>query len=194
MTKKEILNYLELITDELTDAYHLTDTDGTVDANYSVSPAQELVEALHHNIENNINIFDFCNYFIYYINIEQQHSLFQCSKILNWMDLTYNNLINNKESYNYSENTNVFTYYILKTILLSNLNDFIRFCTENNSKLLNFNNTPKNIKLFNSFLIKHIKSNKSKKIFNNYFHLYMNTETNNFYFNKSLRMTIIEFI
>ena len=58
MTKKEILNYLELITDELTDAYHLTDTDGTVDANYSVSTAQELVEELHHNIENNITISD----------------------------------------------------------------------------------------------------------------------------------------
>ena len=55
MTKKEILNYLELITDELTDAYHLTDTDGTVDANYAVSTAQELVEELHHNIENNIS-------------------------------------------------------------------------------------------------------------------------------------------
>ena len=58
MTKKEILNYLELITDELTDAYHLTDTDGTVDANYAVSTAQELVEELHHNIENNVTISD----------------------------------------------------------------------------------------------------------------------------------------
>ena len=58
MTKKEILNYLELITDELTDAYHLTDTDGTVDANYSVSTAQELVEELTNNIENNITISD----------------------------------------------------------------------------------------------------------------------------------------
>jgi|TARA_R100001082_G_C4344416_1_gene151628 hypothetical protein len=58
MTKKEILNYLELITDELTDAYHLTDTDGTVEANCYVSTAQELVEELHHNIENNITISD----------------------------------------------------------------------------------------------------------------------------------------
>jgi len=54
MTKTEILNYLELITDELTDAHHLTDTDGTVNANYSVSSAQELVDELRHNIENNI--------------------------------------------------------------------------------------------------------------------------------------------
>ena len=58
MTKKEILNYLELINSELTDAYHLTDTDSTVEANCYVSTAQELVEELHHNIENNITISD----------------------------------------------------------------------------------------------------------------------------------------
>ena len=58
MTKTQILNYLELITDELTDAYHLTDTDGTVDANYAVSTAQELVEELTRNIENNRTISD----------------------------------------------------------------------------------------------------------------------------------------
>tara|TARA_B100001989_G_scaffold120393_1_gene84798 strand:- start:1678 stop:1971 length:294 start_codon:yes stop_codon:yes gene_type:complete len=58
MTKKEILNYLELINSELTDAYHLSDTDSTVDTNYAVSTAQELVEELTHNIENNITISD----------------------------------------------------------------------------------------------------------------------------------------
>ena len=56
MTKKEILNYLELINSELTDAYHLTDTDSTVDANCYVSTAQELVEELTRNIENNRTI------------------------------------------------------------------------------------------------------------------------------------------
>jgi len=56
MKNKEILEYLELINDQLTDAYHLTDTDGTVDANYAVSSAQELVDELTNNIENNITI------------------------------------------------------------------------------------------------------------------------------------------
>ena len=56
MTKKEILNYLELINSELTDAYHLSDTDSTVDTNYAVSTAQELVEELTNNIENNRTI------------------------------------------------------------------------------------------------------------------------------------------
>ena len=56
MTKKQILNYLELINSELTDAYHLSDTDSTVDTNYAVSTAQELVEELTNNIEKDRTI------------------------------------------------------------------------------------------------------------------------------------------
>ena len=58
MDKKEILKYLEMISSELTDAYHLTDTDSTVDANCYVSTAQELVEELTRNIKNNVTISD----------------------------------------------------------------------------------------------------------------------------------------
>ena len=50
MTKKEILNYLELITDELTDAYHLTDSMNNPDALVSIECAQELVGELEDNI------------------------------------------------------------------------------------------------------------------------------------------------
>ena len=52
LTKQEILNYLELITDELTDAHHITDTDGTVEANCYVNTAQELVDELTNRLEN----------------------------------------------------------------------------------------------------------------------------------------------
>jgi len=44
MTRTEVFDYLELVTDELTDAYHLTDPDGTVVAHYSVGGAHEFVE------------------------------------------------------------------------------------------------------------------------------------------------------
>ena len=57
MTNKEILNYLELINDELTDAYHLTDlrdSMASVDALSAIDTAQDLILELTHNIENNI--------------------------------------------------------------------------------------------------------------------------------------------
>ena len=56
MNKEQILHYLDLITDELTDAHHHTDTDSTVDANYSVNTAAELVSELARNIKNNVTI------------------------------------------------------------------------------------------------------------------------------------------
>ena len=56
MTKTQILNYLELINDELTDAYHLSDTPETVDALSSIDTAQDLLLELTNNIENNRTI------------------------------------------------------------------------------------------------------------------------------------------
>mgnify|MGYP003317099497 CR=1 FL=1 len=47
---------MELFNSELTDAYHLSDTDSTVDTNYAVSTAQELVEELTNNIEKDRTI------------------------------------------------------------------------------------------------------------------------------------------
>jgi len=58
MTRKEILNYLELITDELTDAYHLSDKDSNINTNYAVSTAQELVDELTFRVENSVTISD----------------------------------------------------------------------------------------------------------------------------------------
>lgn len=54
MTNKEILNYLELINDELTDAYHLTDlrdSMASVDALSAIDTAQDLILELQNNLE-----------------------------------------------------------------------------------------------------------------------------------------------
>ena len=56
MTKTQILNYLELINDELTDAYHLTDSMNNPDALSSIDTAQDLLLELTNNIENNRTI------------------------------------------------------------------------------------------------------------------------------------------
>ena len=54
MNKKEILNYLELINDELTDAYHLSDTPETVNALSSIDTAQDLLLELTNNINDEL--------------------------------------------------------------------------------------------------------------------------------------------
>lgn len=76
--------------------------------------------------------------------------------------------------------------------MLYNCNNYIDFFNKNNSKLLNFNSTPKNINLFIRFIIGLIKNNKTIKLFKSGERLYRNgKKINNYYFNKSLRMTII---
>ena len=53
MTKTEILNYLELINDELTDAYNTApDTPETSDTLYYIDTARDLVGELTNRLEN----------------------------------------------------------------------------------------------------------------------------------------------
>jgi hypothetical protein len=142
-----------------------------------------------YEIQKNINITDFYNFYIYYLSIEQIHSIIQSIKILDYMKLTYNDLFLTNN--NFKENTNVFNYYILKTIMLYNCNDYIYFCNKHNNKLLNFKPTHNNINIFINFIIKLLKNNKTMKIFKSGERLYKTgKKINNYYLNKSLRMTI----
>ena len=56
MTRTRVLNCLELINDELTDAYHLTDSMNNTDALSSIDTAQDLLLELTNNIKNNRTI------------------------------------------------------------------------------------------------------------------------------------------
>ena len=52
--QNEILSYLKLITSELTDAYNTApDTPETSDSLYYINEAQELLDELTNNVENN---------------------------------------------------------------------------------------------------------------------------------------------
>ena len=51
MKKSQIINYLKLISEELTDAYHLTDKEGTEEAFSSIDTARDLVDELMDNLQ-----------------------------------------------------------------------------------------------------------------------------------------------
>lgn len=79
---------------------------------------------------------------------ERLFSVFQCIKVLNHFDLTYDDIYkteqhpaNTLKIRNYQEKTNVFSYYVLKTILFYHLNAFLEWCIENNENVLNFRKT-----------------------------------------------------
>ena len=156
------------------------------------------ISFLCYELNSKIQIDEFNNYFIYFLSLEQIHSLMQCTKILDFMRITYNDLINNtKEGLMkrrlYKEKTNVFNYYILKTNCLLNINEYFKFCSKYNINLLNFDSSTENLHAFSKLLIKFSISNETKKYLKNGEKLFrIKKNMDNFYLNRSLRMTISE--
>ena len=88
------------------------------------------------------------------LNIETTFSLIQVNKILSHMHLEYQQLWSDKIQHKslrkmlYKENTNVLAYYIFKTALLVNKEQIFDWIYKHNINLLNFKETPDNIKMF----------------------------------------------
>ena len=107
--------------------------------------------------ENFLLYLNFC------IQMETIFSLFQCVKVLSYMGLLYENLFREDSvsvtfrSMLYKENTNVFSYYILKLVLLYFNTEFILWCSTNNVNTIYFDKTPQNIRKIGDFFEKYYK-------------------------------------
>jgi hypothetical protein len=64
--------------------------------------------------------------------MEQRFSVFQCSKILSHYGITYEQLCSGESDIRYIEQTPVLAYYIIKTILMMNVDMFIEWCKMHN--------------------------------------------------------------
>jgi hypothetical protein len=111
------------------------------------------------NDKNNMNEFLINSEF--FINYERIFSFFQMVKILNFMGLTYNNLYEKDNLYKktlYKENSNVLSYYIITLIMINNYNNFLLWCNTNNTELLQFKKTAKNLEKYCKFIETNYKS------------------------------------
>ena len=148
------------------------------------------------------NLEDFLNTCILFINLERVFSYFQMVKVLDFMDLNYNQLFKKGLSHNvirkslYKEKTNILSYYIVTLILLNNYPQFIEWCDKNNTSLLQFKKTFLNQINFCKFIETKYKSTsflKNIKCFENLFQkLKLSNKKQHNYINTSLRMTICE--
>lgn len=96
---------------------------------------------------------------------ERLFSLFQCAKVLHFFGIKYKNLyekdlISTKlRAAKYKEDTNVLSYYIIKSIYMFFVNDFVEWCVENNSYngviSLNFNKNDETIDSYIEFIKDH---------------------------------------
>jgi hypothetical protein len=93
------------------------------------------------------NISEFLSNSEFFLNFERTYSFFQLIKILDFMGLTYQNLYSksihskNLRDHLYNENTNVLSYFVIKTILMNNYQGFLYWCKNNNVNTLQFNKT-----------------------------------------------------
>jgi hypothetical protein len=138
----------------------------------------------------------------FYLHLESIFSLYQCIKILDYMGINYTILTSDSDNSKqivtsfYRENTNVFAYYVLTSILLNNHSDFLLWCTNHNGRGLNIfkvkTTQPEFVKLIKSCykksdLLKEIVETEQKVVRD-----YKKASTNRTLL-KTMRMTIVGF-
>ena len=121
------------------------------------------------------------------LKYEILYSKFQCQKILSYNNLSYRDLF--KKENNYRENSNVFAYYIVKTLLIENIDEFLEWCYKYNLNYFNFKKNNKILNLFLNLIKKFLK--KERIEFDIDFNYLLNKNFNIFLI-KNLRMTAIE--
>ena len=132
-----------------------------------MNKVSEVSEVSEVSITSARNRRKFLKQFYNYLQYESLFSLFQNIKILNYMGLDYNVISNCTDSNYivakklYKEETNAFAYYIIVSILLSNFNNFILWCIDNNTNIIQFNHKNKNnITNFVQFIYKNYKKSE----------------------------------
>lgn len=117
----------------------------------------EIMNALfcsYFSLKDKTNVTEFLSNAEFFINFERTYSFFQLAKTLDFMGLSYKDLYSDTHRSKisrenlYKENTNVLAYYVIKTIIINNYQDFLFWCKKNNFAILQFNKT---IRTQNSF-------------------------------------------
>jgi len=162
----------------------------------------------YNKLETNENLNEEMNKMILHtekmLYYERVFSLFQCSKILHFFGIKYRNLYEKDltsmklRTSRYKEETQVLSYYIIKSIYMFFVNDFIEWCVENNDEngviSLNFNKTGETIDSYIYFIEEHFLNSSytgSLLLFENWFQNIDNTSISNEMYN-TLRMSVYE--
>ena len=166
----------------------------------------EMINALFcsfFSLKNKNDVDGFLSNSEFFINFERTYSFFQLTKALRFMGLSYTDLYSKnihrkalRETL-YKEKTNVLSYYVIKTILMNNYQDFLYWCTKNNLSLLQFKKTLKNQMEYCKFIERNYKKasmlegvEQSQKFLNILYS--KNTRVNDAYILSNLRMSICE--
>ena len=143
----------------------------------------------------------FLLYAEYCIYFEQMFSLFQCVKILQFMGIYYKTLYDSDDlsikarRFLYKERSNIFAYYILKAVLLIHAVQFMTWCVERNTNILNFTKTNDNLIEFYNFVKTHYNSPRLLASIDDMHPIVKSSKKyGSDVVSKTLRMTVIEMV
>jgi len=91
----------------------------------------------------------------YDLQMERAFSLFQTAKLLHHFKIKYSDFLKSDSTVTekYRERTEAFSYYVLKSIIMFDVNKFIEWCITNNNNVLHFNNPETHIVKYSRELI-----------------------------------------
>lgn len=85
------------------------------------------------------------------LNVERKFAIFQAAKVLQYYGCKYEDCLfysKNKAMTFVESETNTFCYYVMRALLMYNLNGFLEWCTKNNQGSIVFINENVNVKKF----------------------------------------------
>ena len=127
--------------------------------------------------------------FEHLLNKELSFTIFQCTKILNHLNFSYDQIIDSKcKTMKYEETCNITSYYFLKLILFLNLRKFESWCKRNNSSIFKFNKN--NMLKFVDFIIEQSNTPQLNKCLHR-MKLFVNRAKLSDIAENTLKMTII---
>ena len=106
------------------------------------------------------------------------------------MGLSYSDLITGSNSHLFKEKTNVFSYFVLSSILLFNFDEFIDWCLKNNVNMLVSKTNRQYLRSLCLFINTHYKG----KHFLKNIAVLTNLKFNNLFLKSNLRLSCLEYI
>ena len=120
-----------------------------------------------------------------FLDKERFFSVFQAKKVLEYNRVEYKNILEKETKYH--ENSSIFSYYVIKAIMMINIDRIVAWCKNNNRNFIGFNNNIINLRSFLRLIREIIKSDNTKKILEN-----RNNILKDNFEGRNLRMSIIE--
>lgn len=132
-----------------------------------------IVMVFYSSIANSINHDDFLSLLRFNMKVESIFSAIQAYRILAFMKIPYNVVIDplSSEGTSYKESTNVFAYYILCGSFMQDPFKFINLCDNHNTKLLQINKDSHTIHAYEKYISESLRNSAYEKLMSNFQHL-----------------------